>query len=99
MEENFTLKEELAMERQKVYVLKEKVRANIAEKTFVEMPDLPPMGLDLEFSGSKRGWFYVNLQVLWTSPHISVCDMHNLSLFLAREIYHHTVETQEMIED
>ena len=75
-----------------VYVLKEKVKANIAEKTFVEQPDLPPVGLDLEFSGSKHGWFYVNLQVLWTSPEITVCDMYNLSQFLAQEIYHHTVE-------
>jgi len=87
-----------------VYVLKEKVKANIPEETFVVLPDIPAARVDLETSGSQRGWFSVNLQVLWTSPNITPCDMYRLSYILAREIYHHSdlleiVQEQGMIEN
>ena len=36
-----------------VYVLKERVKANIPEETFVVLPDIPSMGFDLEVSALK----------------------------------------------
>ena len=44
--------------------------------------------ISLQIDGSERGWFSVNLQVLWTSPDITVCDAYRLSHLLARDIYH-----------
>merc|ERR550539_2185209 len=97
-EENFRLMQELAVERQKVYVLKGKVRDNIPEATFVVQPELPQVGYDLQIAGAEHGWFTVNLRVLWNSPHISVCDAVSLLRILARDIYHQH-QKLEMIEN
>ena len=71
-------------------MLKQEVRTNIPEETFIALPNRPPVGYDLEVAGAERGWFSVNLQVLWTSPNITFCDMALLSHMLSIEIYHHS---------
>jgi len=89
-EDNYRLAQELVMERQKDALLKEAVKSNVPEETFSLLAKLPPFDYDLEVNGEERGWFSVNLNVLWNSPSITPCDMARLAHMLTMEIYHHS---------
>jgi len=90
-DQNYTLKQQLAFERQKDAALKLAVRDNIPENMFVHHKfssvevDLIEAETNVE-EESNSGWS-INLSVLWTSPSISTCDMAMLSHILVSEIY------------
>jgi len=104
-EENFRLLQELAFERQKDALLKQTVKSNVPEARFALLSKVPVVDFDVEVPGGgvSRGWFSVNLMVLWRSPTITPCDMARLSHQLSMEIYQHSdvidiVQAQRMKE-
>merc|ERR1712066_355671 len=88
-EENFRLMQELAFERQKDAILKQTVKSSIPEAKFALLSKVPVVDFDVKVAegGVSRGWFSVNLMVLWSSPSITPCDMVRLSHQLSMEIY------------
>jgi len=89
-EQNLSLMQQLAYERQKDAALKLAVRDNIPENRFMQHRFKSEETEKIEAEGiveePKSSWS-INLSVLWTSPTITPCDMSRLARVLAEEIY------------
>jgi len=89
-EQNLSLMQQLAFERQKDAALKLAVRENVPEDKFMQHVYSPADAGRVEDEGKieqPRSTWSINLSVLWTSPTITPCDMSRLAHVLAREIY------------
>jgi len=89
-EQNISLMQQLAYERQKDAALKLAVRDNIPEDRFMQHRFKSEEAEKVKAEGiveePKSSWS-INLSVLWTSPTITPCDMSRLARVLAEEIY------------
>merc|ERR1712224_609902 len=89
-EQNLSLMQQLAYERQKDAALKLAVRDNIPENRFMQHRFKSEEAEKVKAEGiveePKSSWS-INLSVLWTSPTITPCDMSRLARVLAEEIY------------
>merc|ERR1711872_201840 len=89
-EQNLSLMQQLAYERQKDAALKLAVRDNIPENRFMQHRFNSEEAEKVEAEGiveEPRSTWSINLSVLWTSPTITPCDMSRLARVLAEEIY------------
>merc|ERR1712168_1172629 len=89
-EQNISLMQQLAYERQKDAALKLAVRDNIPENRFMQHRFNSEEAAKVEAEGiveEPRSTWSINLSVLWTSPTITPCDMSRLARVLAEEIY------------
>jgi len=89
-EQNLSLMQQLAFERQKDAALKLAVRENVPEDKFMQHVYSPADAGRVEDEGKieqPRSTWSINLSVLWTSPTITPCDMSRLAKVLAKEIY------------
>merc|ERR1711970_1007905 len=89
-EQNLSLMQQLAFERQKDAALKLAVRENVPEGKFMQHVYSPADAGRVEDEGKieqPRSTWSINLSVLWTSPTITPCDMSRLAKVLAKEIY------------
>merc|ERR1712168_151635 len=85
---NLRLRQDLAIEKQKDYLLKQAVRAAVPEEQFAILSNIP--NLDTEVPEEEvPGWFsMVHLRFLWTSPRLYICkDMVAFTRQLVVEIY------------
>jgi len=89
-EQNISLMQQLAYERQKDAALKLAVRDNIPEDRFMQHRFKSEEAEKVKAEGiveePKSSWS-INISVLWTSPTITPCDMSRLARVLAEEIY------------
>merc|ERR1711872_979367 len=89
-EQNISLIQQLAYERQKDAALKLAVRDNIPEDRFMQHRFKSEEAEKVKAGGiveePKSSWS-INLSVLWTSPTITPFDMSRLARVLAEEIY------------
>jgi len=89
-EQNLSLMQQLAFERQKDAALKLAVRHNVPKEKFLQNMYSPAEAGRVEAEGKieqPRSTWSINLSVLWTSPTITPCEMSRLAQVLAREIY------------
>merc|ERR1719470_701914 len=94
-EQNLSLLQQLAFERQKDAALKLAVRDNIPAQRFIQHRFSYVEAGQVEAEGKvdqPTSTWSINLSVLWTSPLITSCDMARLSHILAQEIYAHQEE-------
>merc|ERR1711892_1592595 len=89
-EQNLSLMQQLAYERQKDAALKFAVRDNIPADRFMQHRFNSAEAGQVEAEGrveQPSSTWSINLSVLWTSPTITPCDMARLSHVLVQEIY------------
>jgi len=89
-EQNLSLMQQLAYERQKDAALKFAVRDNIPADRFIQHRFNSAEAGQVEAEGrveQPSSTWSINLSVLWTSPTITPCDMARLSHVLVQEIY------------
>jgi len=89
-EQNLSLMQQLAYERQKDAALKFAVRDNIPADRFMQHRFNSAEAGQVEAEGrveQPSSTWSINLSVLWTSPTITPCDMARLSQVLMQEIY------------
>jgi len=100
-EQNLSLMQQLAYERQKDAALKLAVRYNIPADKFMQQRFSSAENEKVEAEGKfeePRSSWSINLSVLWTSPSITPCDMSRLAQVLAQEIYQ-IQEVQDMAKE
>merc|ERR1711970_351195 len=100
-EQNLSLMQQLAYERQKDAALKLAVRHNIPADKFMQQRFSSAENEKVEAEGKveePRSSWSINLSVLWTSPSITPCDMSRLAQVLAQEIYQ-IQEEQDMAKE
>merc|ERR1712002_735360 len=100
-EQNLSLMQQLAFERQKDAALKFAVRDNIPADKFMQHRFSSAETEKVEAEGKlkePRSSWSINLSVLWTSPSITPCDMSRLAQVLAQEIYQ-VQEDQGKLQD
>merc|ERR1712212_713174 len=99
-EQNIWLRQQLSIERQKDSALKLAVRDNIPSARFLghrfTKEELELVEAESRLQPLPTSTWTINLSVLWTSPDITPCDMHQLSHVLADEIYNR-VEAREQL--
>merc|ERR1719348_2959469 len=90
-EQNIWLRQQLAIERQKDSALKLAVRDNIPFARFLghrfTKAEVELVEKESRLQAVPTSTWTINLSVLWASPDITPCDMHQLSHVLADEIY------------
>merc|ERR1719348_736834 len=99
-EQNIWLRQQLAIERQKDSALKLAVRDNIPFARFLghrfTKAEVELVEKESRLQPLPASTWTINLSVLWASPDITPCDMHQLSHVLADEIYNR-VEAREQL--
>jgi len=97
-EQNIWLRQQLSIERQKDSALKLAVRDNIPPARFLghrfTKAEVELVEEESRLQPVPASTWTINLSVLWASPDITPCDMHQLSHVLADEIYNR-VEARE----
>merc|ERR1712168_359152 len=85
---NLRLRQDLAIEKQKDYLLKEAVRVSMPEEQFALLSSIPNLNTEVP-EEEVPGWFsMVHLRFLWTSPRLYICkDMVAFTRQLVVEIY------------
>jgi len=90
-EQNIWLRQQLSIERQKDSALKLAVRDNIPSARFLghrfTKAEVELVEEESRLQPVPASTWTINLSVLWASPDITPCDMHQLSHVLADEIY------------
>lgn len=90
-EQNIWLRQQLSIERQKDSALKLAVRDNIPSARFLghrfTKAEVELVEAESRLQPVPASTWTINLSVLWASPDITPCDMHQLSHVLADEIY------------
>jgi len=99
-EQNIWLRQQLSIERQKDSALKLAVRDNIPSARFLghrfTKAEVELVEEESRLQPVPASTWTINLSVLWASPDITPCDMHQLSHVLADEIYNR-VEAREQL--
>merc|ERR1712037_1044868 len=99
-EQNIWLRQQLAIERQKDSALKLAVRDNIPSARFLghqfTKAEMQLVEQESRLEAIPISTWTINLSVLWASPDITPCDMHQLSHVLADEIYN-MVEARDQL--
>merc|ERR1712198_774621 len=99
-EQNIWLRQQLSIERQKDSALKLAVRDNIPSARFLghrfTKAEVELVEEESRLQLVPASSWTINLSVLWASPDITPCDMHQLSHVLADEIYNR-VEAREQL--
>jgi len=99
-EQNIWLRQQLSIERQKDSALKLAVRDNIPSARFLghrfTKAEVELVEEESRLQPVPASTWTINLSVLWASPDITPCDMHQLSHVLADEIYNR-VEARERL--
>jgi len=100
-EQNIWLRQQLSIERQKDSALKLAVRDNIPSARFLghrfTKAEVELVEEESRLQPVPASTWTINLSVLWASPDITPCDMHQLSHVLADEIYNR-VEARERLD-
>merc|ERR1712080_113584 len=99
-EQNIWLRQQLVIERQKDSALELAVRDNIPSARFLghrfTKAEVELVEKESRLQALPTSTWTINLSVLWASPDITPCDMHQLSHVLAAEIYNR-VEAREQL--